>query len=182
MFLFAIYVSKFTHGVYGLRHHFFLIHTVSNISNPIYPNVCHFIEPVTATTTVCPSIVCSTAVWIQNPSSNYQVEQLNITCSPTLVNMSIIQTIQRTSNETHAQQYQTFWNGSTNMTYSQTPTQLTYFWNSIPGMHIVKESFPNFVETQFFYTPGSVRNTSGDTWQMWLQSICGEIRYFSGTY
>ena len=143
---------------------------------------CDFVDAPTPTTTVCPSIVCSTAVWIQNPSSNYQVEQLNITCSPTLVNMSIVQTIQRTSNETHAQQYQTFWNGSTNMTYLQTSTQLTYFWNSIPGMHIVKESFPNFVEAQFFYTPGSVRNTSGDTWQMWLQSICGEIRYFSGTY
>lgn len=129
---------------------------------------------------VLPFCLISTAV--RNPTSNYQVEQLNITCTQTLINMTIVQIIQRTSNETFAQQYQTFWNQSTNMTYTETPTQLTYLYYSMPGMYIVKESFPHFVEAQFFYTPGSVRNTSGDTWQISLEYINGERRYFTGIF
>jgi hypothetical protein len=96
--------------------------------------------------------------------------------------MSIIQIVQRTFNETPAQQYQTFWNYSTNMTYIETPTQIFYYWYSLPGMLIVKESFPHFIEAQFYYTPGSTRNTSNDTWQIWLESICGQSLYLYGTY
>jgi hypothetical protein len=68
------------------------------------------------------------------------------------------------------------------MTYIVTPTELIYYWYSLPGMLIVKESFPHFIEAQYYYTPGSGRNTTGDTWQIWLQSICGDTRYFYGTY
>jgi hypothetical protein len=96
--------------------------------------------------------------------------------------MSIVQIVQHTLNETHAHQYQTFWNYSTNMTYIVTPTELIYYWYSLPGMLIVKESFPHFIEAQYYYTPSSIRNTSDDTWQIWLQSICGDNRYLNGTY
>jgi hypothetical protein len=57
------------------------------------------------------------------------------------------------------------------MTYVTSPTQLIYYWYSLPDILIVQESFPNFVEAQYYYTPGSGRNTTGDTWQIWLQSI-----------
>lgn len=127
-------------------------------------------------------LFCWTSNAVSNPSTNYQVEQLNLTCTQTLINMTIIFIIQRAYNETHAQQYQTFWNQSTNMTYTTTPTQLTYLWYSLPGMEIGKESFPHFVEAQYFYTSGSVRNTSGDTWQMWLKSIQGGTLYLDGTF
>jgi len=140
------------------------------------------LEAQSTTATACPYIVCSTITFVLNPSPNYQVEQLNFTCSQSFSNMSIIQIVQRTLNETYAQQYQTFWNYSTNMTYSQTPTQLIYYWYSIPGMIIVKESFPNFINAQVYYTPGSVRNTSNDTWDIWLQSTCGQELYLHGTY
>ncbi|CAF3300259.1 unnamed protein product [Rotaria sp. Silwood2] len=96
--------------------------------------------------------------------------------------MTIVQVVQRSFNETHAQQYQTFWNYSTNMTYIQTPTELIYKWFSLPGMDIVAASFPHFIEAQYFYTTGSSRITANDTWQIWLQSICGELLYLSGTF
>ncbi|CAF1283442.1 unnamed protein product [Rotaria sp. Silwood1] len=93
-----------------------------------------------------------------------------------------MQVVQRNFNETHAQQYQTFWNYSTNMTHFESPTQLIYVWYSLPGMHIVKESFPHFIEAQFYYTTGSPRVPSNDTWQIHLQSICGEFLYLFGTF
>lgn len=132
--------------------------------------------------TDCPRINCFTSFFILNPSPNYQVEHLNLTCSKSLSNLTIIQIVQRSFNETHAQQYQTFWNDSTNMTYIQTRTEIIYTWYSLPGMLIVKESFPHFIETQFYYTAGSVRNTSADTWQMWAQSICEDSLYMTGNF
>lgn len=130
----------------------------------------------------CARISCNANSSILNPSPNYQVEHLDFNCDQTLSNMTIIQVVQRQFNETHAQQYQTFWNQSTNMTYSQTATEIKYTWYSLPGMLIVAASFPHFVEAQFYYTTGSVRATSNDTWQIWLESICGEQKYISGTY
>lgn len=119
---------------------------------------------------------------VQNPSIGYQVEQLHITCSQTLVNMTIIQTIQRSFFETYAQQYQSFLNGSVSVSYSQSPTQLTYAWNSLPGTLTLKGRFPHFIQAEYFYIPGSVRNTGSDTWEIWLQTICGEMRYYSGIF
>ncbi|CAF0766165.1 unnamed protein product [Rotaria sordida] len=133
-------------------------------------------------TTVCPHIICTAVSSVQNPSSNYQVEHLNFSCSQTLSNMTIIQVVQRNFNETHAQRYQTFWNYSTNMTYIENPTQIIYKWYSLPDMHIVAPSFPHFIETQFYYTTGSVRITSNDTWQIWIESICGDPLYLFGTF
>ena len=132
--------------------------------------------------TICPHITCTAIPSVQNPSLNYQVERLDFNCSQTLSNLTITQYVQRTHNETHAQQYQTFWNSSTNMTYIETPTQIIYVWYSLPGMHIVKESFPHFIEAQFFYTTGATRIPSSDTWQIWLQSICGDLLYLAGTF
>lgn len=125
---------------------------------------------------------CTLSPSVQNPSTNYQVEMLNITCSQTLTNMTITQIVQRNYNETHAQQYQTFWNASTNMTYVVNPSQIIYRWFTLPGMHIVQNSFPHFIDVQFFYTPGSTRVTSNDTWAMSATTICGEQLSFSGTY
>jgi hypothetical protein len=96
--------------------------------------------------------------------------------------MTSILTVQRTFNETYAQQYQTFWNYSTNMTYIVTPTELIYEWYSLPGVLIVLGSFLNFIEAQFYYTSGSTRNTSGDTWQIWLESTYGQTVYLHGTF
>jgi hypothetical protein len=96
--------------------------------------------------------------------------------------MHITQVIQRTYNETHAQQYQTFWNNTTNMTYTQTLTQITYTWTLVSGMIIDQASFPNFIEAQYYYTAGAARVTSNDTWRISLRSNCGDKLYLSGTY
>jgi hypothetical protein len=135
-----------------------------------------------STATVCPHLVCTAISSVQNPSPNYQVEHLNLTCSQTLSNLTIIQIVQRTYKETHVQQYRTFWNDSTDMTYIEAPTELIYMWYSLPGMHIVEESFPHFIEAQFYYTTSSARVTSGDTWQVWLQSLCDDLLYLYGTF
>jgi hypothetical protein len=113
---------------------------------------------------------------------NYQVERLDLTCSQSLSYLNITQIVQRTYDEIHAKQYQTFWNDPTNMTYNETPTQIIYNWYSLPGMHIVKESFPHFVETQFYYRSGSKRIVLDDTWQASLRSICGTLLNLSGTF
>ncbi|CAF4832974.1 unnamed protein product, partial [Rotaria socialis] len=133
-------------------------------------------------TTVCQHIACTAFPSVLNPSSNYQVEHLDFNCSQSLINMTIIQVVQRGRNETNAQQYQTFWNSSTNMTFVQTLTEIIYIWYSLPGMYIVEASFPHFVEAQFYYTSGSTRVTSNDTWQIWAQSSCRELIYLSGTF
>lgn len=64
---------------------------------------------------------CTFMTSIRNPSSNYQVERLNLNRSQTLTNMTIIQTVRRNDNEAHARQYQTFPNSSTNMSYVVNP-------------------------------------------------------------
>ncbi|CAF2079610.1 unnamed protein product [Rotaria magnacalcarata] len=96
--------------------------------------------------------------------------------------MSIIQVVQRNYNETPAQQYETFWNSSTNMGYVQNPAQIIYTWSSVPGMLIAAASFPNFVEAQYYYTSGAARLTSSDTWLIFIQSICGDTMYLFGSY
>ena len=96
--------------------------------------------------------------------------------------MTITQKVQRNYNETHANQVQTFWNSSTNMTYAVNPSQIIYQWFTLPGMHIVQNSFPHFINVQFYYTPGSTRVTSNDTWAMSATAICGEQLSFSGTF
>ena len=90
--------------------------------------------------------------------------------------------VQGLFNETHAQQYQTFWNFSTNMTYFETPSQITYQWFSLPEMLIVKDSFPHFIEAQFYYTNDSIRVASNDLWQFSVESICGDRLSLNGTF
>ena len=132
-------------------------------------------------TTACRT-TCSLFPSVQNPSPNYQAEQLNLTCSQTLVNMTITTIVQRNNNETFAQQYQTFWNQSTNMTYSVTPSAIIFQWFSWNHMYIVWNSFPHFIRTEYYYTPGLTRVTSSDTWTMTATTICGESLVYSGTF
>ncbi|CAF3728734.1 unnamed protein product [Rotaria socialis] len=138
--------------------------------------------PQTSPSIICPRITCSAFSSVQNPSPNYQVEHLDFNCSESLSNMTIIQVVQRNYNETPAQQYQTFWNYSTNMGYVQNPTQIIYTWSSVPGMIIAAASFPNFVEAKYYYTSGAARLTSSDTWQIFIQSICADTMYLFGNY
>ncbi|CAF1573462.1 unnamed protein product [Rotaria magnacalcarata] len=138
--------------------------------------------PQTSPSIICPRITCSAFSSVQNPSLNYQVEHLDLNCSESLSNMSIIQVVQRNYNETPAQQYETFWNSSTNMGYVQNPAQIIYTWSSVPGMLIAAASFPNFVEAQYYYTSGAARLTSSDTWLIFIQSICGDTMYLFGSY
>ncbi|CAF1428735.1 unnamed protein product [Adineta ricciae] len=113
---------------------------------------------------------------------NYQVEQFNINCSQILMNMTITITIVRNYNETYAQQYQTYWNSSTDMTHVQKPFNLTYHWFSISNMYITRETFPNFIEAQFYYSSNSIRVTNNGTWEMSAQTISGELLHFRGTF
>jgi hypothetical protein len=96
--------------------------------------------------------------------------------------MTTILTVQRTFNETYAQQYQNFLNSLTIMTYVTTPTELIYYWDSLPGILIFLGSFGILIGAQFYYTPGSTRNTSGDTWEIWLESTYGQTLHLYGTF
>lgn len=96
--------------------------------------------------------------------------------------MTLTIIVQRNYNETHAQQYQTFWNHSTNMTYTVTPSEITYQWFSWFHMYIVANSFPHFVRVEYYYTPGFTRVTSNDTWLLSATTICNETKTYSGTF
>ena len=125
---------------------------------------------------------CTLVPSVRNSSLNYQVEKINISCSQTLMSMTIIQVVQRVYNETPAQHYQSFWNSSINITFVQNPSEIIYTWFSLPDMVIVRESFPNFIEAQFYYTSGSTRVTGNDVWLMSARTICEEQLYFTGTF
>jgi hypothetical protein len=135
-----------------------------------------------STTTVCPRIACSITPFVKNPSFNYQVEQLYLNCSQSLSNLTIIQTVQRRFDETHSQQYQSFWDDSTNMTFIETPTKIIYIWYSLPGMHIHKDGYPYSTDAQYYYMNGAARITQKDKWQVSLQSICGSLLKLFGTF
>ena len=96
--------------------------------------------------------------------------------------MTIIVIVQRNYNETYGNQHETFWNFSTNTTYIQNPSDITFKWFSLPHRDIVRESFPHFVDAQFYHGSNSTRVTSHDTWEMSAQTICRERLYFRGTF
>ncbi|CAF1425610.1 unnamed protein product [Adineta steineri] len=112
--------------------------------------------------------------------SDYRGIDLNF--SQSLSNLTIIQFVQRTYNETYAQQHQSFSNQLINMTYIETSTQIIYIWYSLSGMHIANETFPHFVEAHFYSKNVSIRDRSSDTWEIWFQTVCGDLQNISGTF
>ena len=134
----------------------------------------------TTTTTNCPNLTCSIIPSVLNLSSTNQAEQLNISCSSSLVNMTVFQGVQRNRNETFAQQYQSFMNSTVNQTFTQTSSALIFQWFMIPNMVINITSFPHLTRAAYFYTP--TRSTRNDTWTISAQSICGTSVVYSGTF
>ncbi len=143
------------------------------------------------TPTICPRINCTSEASASNISAqeyqtvNYQIESLNLTCPQSLSNLTIILTVQRTFNEIHNKQNQSFKENTTSMTYKYVtnPSQIIYTWQSLPNMQIDQENFTHTIEIHFNYTSGSmVRTRSNDTWQIWLQSSCGVRQYLNGAY
>lgn len=114
-------------------------------------------------------------------TSLYGVEQLFFNCSQTLVDMNIEIVVQRTVNATYANQYQTFWNLTTNQTYVETASQIIYTWTLIPKQYIQDIGFPYFVEAQYSLS-GVNQTTSLDTYSATFTSICGDTISQSGTF
>lgn len=160
----------------------FYLSTLCRIKCNLLLSFLDMIERTDPNTTPACRTSCSFSPFVDNPSSNYQGEQLNFTCTQTLTNMTLTMIAQRNYNETHAQQYQTFWNQSTNATYTVTPSQIIYEWFSSFHMYIVSNSFPHFVRVEYYYTPGSTRLTSNDTWTMSATTTCGGSITYSGTF
>jgi hypothetical protein len=84
-------------------------------------------------------------------TSTYGVEHLDINCTQSLTSMITEIVVQRTVNATYANQYQTFWNLTTNQTYIETNSQIIYTWTLLNGQIIQDIGFPYFVEGQYFY-------------------------------
>jgi hypothetical protein len=59
-------------------------------------------------------------------TSYYGVAHLNINCSESLPDMNIEIIVQRTKNASYANQYETFWNFTTNQTYVETDSEIIY--------------------------------------------------------
>lgn len=119
---------------------------------------------------------------IQNPSSNYQIQHIDINCTQSLMNFTIVQVVRHFNNETYAGQYQTFGNQTTNLIYIVTQSDITYMWYMLPNVIINGGTFPYFTEAHYYYGGSSIRGTDVDYWQVSLESICGDIFTSSGTF
>jgi hypothetical protein len=84
-------------------------------------------------------------------TSTYGVEHLDINYTQSRLSMIIEIVAQRTVNATYANQYQTFWNLTTNQTYIETNSQIICTWTLLNGQIIQDIGFPYFVEGQYFY-------------------------------
>ncbi|CAF1017375.1 unnamed protein product [Adineta steineri] len=133
--------------------------------------------------TMCPIVSCFIIPSVQNPAANYQLESLDFSCSSSLSDFFLIQMVQRNYNETYAQQYQTFWSGVTTMSVVQNTSNIIFTWYSLLGQIVDIHGFPYHTEGQFYHeADGSARNTTNDTWFMTVQSTCGSIATYSGTF
>jgi hypothetical protein len=81
----------------------------------------------------------------------YGVEHLDINCTQTLSNMFIQIYVQRTVNATYANQYQTFWNLTTNQTYIETSSQIIDTWTLLYGQVIQELAFLILSKDNIFY-------------------------------
>jgi hypothetical protein len=111
----------------------------------------------------------------------YGVEHLDINCTQSLSNMTIELVVQRTVNATYANQYQTFWNLTTDQSYIQTNSQIIYTWTLLNGQIITDIGFPYYVEGQFTLT-NTNQTTSLDTYSATFTSVCGLVISQSGTF
>ncbi len=114
-------------------------------------------------------------------TSYYGVEHLNINCTESLSSMIIEIVVQRTVNASYANQYQTFWNLTTNQTYIQTNTQIIYTWALLNGQIINGIGFPYYVEGQY-NLPNVNQTTNLDTYSVILTSVCGYTISQNGTF
>jgi hypothetical protein len=89
--------------------------------------------------------------------------------------------VQRTVNASYANQYQTFWNLTTNQTYIQTNTQIIYTWTLLNGQIISGTGFPYYVEGQYNLA-GVNQTTNLDTYSATLTSVCGYTISQNGTF
>lgn len=135
----------------------------------------------TTTTTVCLNMTCTLSPIASPMTSNYGVEHLDFNCSHSLSNMIIEIIVQRTVNATYANQYETFWNLTTNQTYIETNTQIIYTWTMLSGQTIQGIGFPYFVEGQYTL-PNINQTTSLDTYSATFTSVCGDTITHSGTF
>ena len=114
-------------------------------------------------------------------TSTYGVEHLDINCTTSLSSMYIEIVVQKTVNATYGNQYQTFWNLTTNQTYTETGTQIIFTWTLLNSQIINGIGFPYFVEGQYFLI-GINQTTSLDTYSATLTSVCGNTISQSGTF
>ena len=148
--------------------------TASNTTTSNAPNT-------TATTSICLNMTCAFSPIASPMTSTYGVEHLDINCTQSLSSMIIQLVVQRTVNASYANQYQTFWNLTTNQTYIETSTQIIYTWTLLNGQLIAGIGFPYFVEGQYTL-PNVNQTTSLDTYSATLTSVCGYTITHNGTF
>ena len=115
-------------------------------------------------------------------SGYYGTEQVNITCTQTLSNITASIIVQKTTGATFGNQYHTFWSGTINQSYTSTSSQIIYSWTIIPGQNISSSAFPAFIEAQFQLT-GLNQTVASDTYTVITQSACnGQILTQTGHF
>jgi hypothetical protein len=135
-----------------------------------------------STDTMYPFVSFTVVPSARSPLPNYIVERLDLNCTQSLSSLSITHVVQPSFNITHTQQSHSFGNFTLNITDTQTLSEIIYHWLLLPGVIIVRERFPHFIEAQFAYTNGSTWTSSNDMWHVAIESIYGERLSFNGTF
>lgn len=122
------------------------------------------------------TVASSTTAW-------YGYEDVFISCSVDLINITIIIVVQKTVNATFRGAINTFWSGVLNDTYIDTGSQIIYTWTINSGQTIQSTGAGSSykVEAQF-YLYGINQTTSADTFQVSATTINGSTNTISGTF
>lgn len=83
---------------------------------------------------------------------------------------------------TYGNQYNTFWSNTVNQGYSNTSSQITYYWTIISGQTISSSGFPYYIKAQF-QLQGTNQTVSNDIYTVITQSTCnGQVLTYYGHF
>jgi hypothetical protein len=118
---------------------------------------------------------------VSGSSPYYGYEEVTVSCSVNLINITIIITVQKTVNATYSGAFSTFWGGTVSQAYVDNGTQIIYTWTSISGQIIQCSGSPYTAQAQFTLH-GISQTTSADIYTVQATTVSGVTSTTSGHF
>jgi hypothetical protein len=126
------------------------------------------------------SFIASVAV-SASTSNYFGQEDITISCSINLKNITIQIFLQKTVGATYGGAYTTFWGGILNQSYTINGTQIIYTWTIVNGQTITCSGGPYTAVAEFSLT-GTAQITSADTYIVTTTTTAGVTTTLSGHF